>query len=98
MQQYKLHAYVCDDACLQSVESMGTMSFTMIFLKRPDKCRYAVVSKWDTTTHGDQVLVWDLYDAREKIRTGELVEPEAIYVGDSVDAAIASTFLTYREG
>lgn len=96
--QYRLHAYVCGNACLRTVESMGTMSFPMIFIKRPDNCRYAVVSRWDVVTHNDQVLVWDLYDAREKVKTGEVVEPDPIWVGDSVDAAIMATFMTYDRG
>lgn len=96
--KYRLHAYVCGNACLQTVESMGTMSFTMIFLKRPADCRYAVVSQWNIATHSDQVLVWDLYDTREKIKSGKLIEPEPVYIGDSVDAAIMATFMTYDKG
>lgn len=96
--QYKLHAYVCGNACLRRIDNMGTVTFTKIFTERPDGCRYAVVSHWNVVDHADEVLVWDLYETREKLRTGRLIEPEPVYRGDCVDAAVMATFMTYKDG
>lgn len=96
-EQYRLHAYVCDNSCVQTVDHMGTVSFTHVFVNRPNECRYAVVSQWNTRTHKDDVMVWDMYESQEKLRTGRLVPPENVKIYRSVDAAITATMLTYGD-
>jgi hypothetical protein len=96
-EQYTLHAYVCGNACLQTPDVDGTVSFSMIYVKRPDNCRYAIVSRYDVDRHDDEVMVWDLFDAWENIRTGDITPPEPVRRAASVDAAIMATFLLYDE-
>jgi hypothetical protein len=96
-EQFKLHAYVCGNACLQTPDVDGTMSFQMVFLKRPENCRYAIVTHYNIEQHGDEVLVWDLYEAMENLRTGAIVPPEPVRKCESVDAAIMATFMLYED-
>jgi len=97
-EQYRLHAYVCGSACVQPVENMGTMTFTMIFVRRPYDCRYAVVSKWSVEKHEDEVFVFDLYEAQEALKGGQHVTPPPpMHKGDCVDAAIMATQLVYQD-
>lgn len=96
-EQYRLHAYVCGNACLQTVDNEGTVSFAMVFLKRPAECRYAIVTRYSVDKHAEEVIVWDLYEAQENIRTGALVPPEPTMICDSIDAAVMATFMTYEE-
>jgi hypothetical protein len=95
-QQFKLHAYVCGNACLKLYDGEGTLTFTQVFVKRPSDCRYAVASYYDVAARGDVVLVWDLYSAG-LTRTDALVPPDPLYRGDCVDAAIMQTFMTYED-
>jgi hypothetical protein len=96
-EQVKLHAYVCGNACLQKVDNEGTMSFTMVFMKRPADCRYAIVTRYNIATHTDEVVVWDLFEAQENLRTGKLMPPAPARVCDSIDAAIMATFMLYED-
>lgn len=97
-EQFRLHAYVCGNACLQTPDVDGTMSFNMIFVKRPDNCRYAIVTRYSVDKHDDEVMVWDMFDAMENIRTGVISPPDPVRVAGTVDAAIMATFLLYDEG
>jgi hypothetical protein len=92
-----LHAYVCGNACVQPVDNMGTVTFTWLFLHRPADCRYAIVSQWDVKAHADKVLVFDLYETQENIKSGRLVTPAPVRVCDSIDAAIMATTLLYED-
>jgi hypothetical protein len=96
-EQFRLHAYVCGNACLQTPDVDGTVSFTMIYMKRPDNCRYAIVSRYSVDKHDDEVMVWDLFDAMENIRTGNILPPDPVRTADSVDAAIMATFMLYED-
>jgi hypothetical protein len=96
-EQFKLHAYICGNACMQHVDVDGTLSFMMLFMRRPAECRYAVVSHYNVAQHADEVLVFDLYEAQENLKTGALVAPEPMFRGDCVDAAVMQTFMTYRD-
>lgn len=96
-EQYRLHAYVCGNACVKNVDNMGTVSFTHVFTNRPYDCRYAVVSQWNVAKHATDVLVWDLYETTEKLSSGKLVPPQPVNVFDDVDAAIMATSMTYKD-
>lgn len=96
-EQYKLHAYVCGNACLQQVDNEGTISFTMAFMKRPADCRYAIVTRYNIDIHAEEVIVWDLYEAMENLKTGKLEPPDPVRVCDSLDAAIMATFMLYED-
>lgn len=95
--RFQLHAYVCGNACLRRIDAMGSMSFTMIYIKRPDNCRYAVVSHWNIDKGADEVLVFDLFDVDVSSTDTSAVPPAPIFRGDDVDAAIMATFMTYKD-
>jgi hypothetical protein len=96
-EQVKLHAYVCGNACLQTVDNEGTMSFVMVYMKRPADCRYAIVTRYNVVTHLDEVVVWDLFEAQENLKTGRLIPPTPRLVCDSIDAAVMATFMLYED-
>jgi hypothetical protein len=96
-EQFKLHAYVCGNACLQTVDNEGTVSFMMVFMRRPADCRYAICTRYNVQTHLDEVVVWDLYEVMQQVSTGKLITPEPIRVCDNIDAAIMATFMLYED-
>jgi hypothetical protein len=69
----------------------------MVFMRRPADCRYAVVTHYNIDEHADEVLVWDLFEAQENLKSGALIAPEPLYRGDCIDAAIMKTFMTYQD-
>jgi hypothetical protein len=85
-EQYKLHAYVCGNACLQRIDNEGTLSFMMVFMKRPADCRYAICTRYNVDAHDDEVVVWDLYEVQQSLHTGKLVTPEPIRTCDNMPA------------
>jgi hypothetical protein len=95
--QFRLHAYVCGDACVQYVDNMGTLSFMKIFMHRPSNCRYAIVTRWNIEKHADEVIVWDMFETLEHIRTADVLPPPPRHVCDSIDAAIMATTLLYED-
>lgn len=94
-QQYTLYAYVCGGACVKRSDVDGTVSFMQVFMKRPSECRYAVVGMWDVATHGEVILVWDLFETMQKQRSGKLVAPQPLMVCDDVDQAIMATLILF---
>lgn len=59
----RLIAYVHGDGHLvQHNEAEGTMPFSEVFVKRPDKCRFAILQTWGGEAPTYTVL--DLYDTR----------------------------------
>lgn len=74
---YLLHGYVCGGSCFQPSPFEGWASFTQIFQRRPDQCRYAIAQAvplkqvdaeadgWKrvvTTGPEGDWLCWDLFD------------------------------------
>jgi hypothetical protein len=93
---FKLYAYVCGTACVEKPDVDGTVTFLMVFMKRPQHCRYAVVGEWDVATHSERILVFDMFEA--KIRgAATLITPEPKAVFDDVDQAIMATMLMYEQ-
>lgn len=93
--QYKLYAYICGAACVQTPDVEGTVSFSMVFVKRPSGCRYAVVGEWDVVTHSERIIVWDLDDALIRGNT-QLIPPRRSKTYTDVDQAIMATMMLYR--
>lgn len=92
--QYKLHAYIGPNgAATPDVE--GTVSFEMVFIKRPEDCRYAVVGVWDLPTCSEKIHVWDLIVTRQR-PSGKLIVPNPVMICDDVDQAIMATLMTQR--
>lgn len=90
--RFKLHAYLCDGPCIRPREDMGTMTFTQVFVMRPDGCRYAVI---EAVAEPDKFLVVDLYETTYDDRT--------VYMGPlltfpTLDAALMSRMLNYDNG
>lgn len=96
IEHYRIHAYVCGQACVREMDMMGTVSFGWVFTNRPDDCRYAVLSHYDVATHADVVEVYDLFAAGFSRATG-LVPPAPIRICDNVDTAIMATSMLYEE-
>jgi hypothetical protein len=68
----------------------------MIWMKRPQHCRYAIVGEWDVATHCERILVFDMYDT--KIRgTVTLVPPKPRMICNDVDQAIMATMMLYEQ-
>lgn len=95
--QYRLHAYVCGPGCVRWSDQHSTVTFEWIYLNRPDECRYAVAGKWSTKKHGEEVLVWDLFDARQTRTRGKitLIPPRPKIRTDELDAAIMASSMLY---
>lgn len=98
-QQYRLHAYVCGPGCVQWSHSIGTVSFEWIYLNRPMDCRYAVAGSWSVPKHGEEIIVWDLFDTHISKAKGRLtlVPPKPRFEVDDLDAAVMATSLLYNE-
>lgn len=65
MQRMVLKAYVGDGGVIHS-SSLGTISFSDVFINRPLDCRYAVVQV------ADEYWMTDLFTLWRDPRTGEL--------------------------
>lgn len=97
--RYMLHAYVCGHGCVRLSQHEGWMTFSRVFIERPDDCRYAVA----TTEPPPKVVVWDLYDhdllKRVAKRLGQplapLLAPAPIREHDDLDAAVMAAQLLY---
>lgn len=101
-ERFHLHAYVCSGVCVHRMstdDSHPTRNFTQVFVKRPNKCRYAVVGQW-TSQQRQVFLVFDLFkvDKVPKLGGDELITPEPVLTHDDLDAAIMGTVLLYEEG
>lgn len=94
-QQYTLYAYVCNGACVRRSDVDGTVAFEAVFVKRPQDCRYAIVGLWDVVSHGERILVWDLFETLQKARSGKLIEPKPLMQCDDVDQAIMATLMLF---
>lgn len=87
--RFKLHAYLCDGPCIKPREDMGTMTFTQVFVQRPDSCRYAVIQP---ASGVDEYLVVDLFETT--------YDDRAVYMGPhltfpTLDAALMSRMINY---
>ena len=100
--RYRLRAFVGSDGGVQRQNDMGFSTFTQIYTRRPDKCRYAVAQ-----TENDEVWTWDLY-GDDVLMSGDdmtfippsplRVQPgENVSVEDKVDAAIMSAAMLAEE-
>lgn len=96
-QQYRLHAYICGPGCVRWADSLGTVSFDWIYLNRPTECRYAIAGKWSLAKHGEEVVVWDLFDATRTMVKGhwKLHPPKPKFEVDDLDAAVMATSMLY---
>ena len=98
-EQYRLHAYVCRPGCVQWQDTVGTVTFEWIYLNRPEECRYAVAASWSIPKHGEEIVVWDLFDTMVTKARGHLtlVPPKPKFNVDDLDAAVMATSLLYSE-
>lgn len=94
--QFKLLAYVCGSSCVVYPDNIGTVTYTRIFLQRPNNCRYAIVGLYSIADHDDEVLVFDLYETMQRGDT-ELVAPTPVKTCNDLDGAIMATAMLYRE-
>lgn len=95
--RYTLYAYVCGSACVRRPDVDGTISFLMIFMKRPPECRYAVVGEWDVAQHKERIFVWDMEDVRQRPRNLRVYPPAPLREFDDVDQAIMATLMMYEQ-
>lgn len=94
--RFKIHAYVCGTGCLKFPDVEGTLTFEMIYVKRPDACRYVVVSQWDIAEHTERIAVFDLYAVHFKGKTKRIIMPKPKLTCWDLDQAIAATMLLYE--
>lgn len=94
---YRIHAYVCGQACVRLMENMGTVDFVWLFMNRPNDCRYAVVSQWNVARHAEDFLVFDMYEAQESLKSGKLVAPPPLRTEVDADTAIMATAMLYED-
>lgn len=86
--RFFIREYICDGPCRKAVDQIGTSTFAEIFVRRPDKCRYAIVEPVDRRYY----MVIDLYDTR--------ISGLDVFMGNNTvfptyEAAIAAPMLTY---
>jgi len=99
--RYRLRAFIGSNGDVEEQADMGFSTFTQIFVRRPDKHRYAVAE-----THNGQVITWDLY-AEDVLQTAdgtEFIAPKPLRVQagdvgieDKVGAAIAAASMLANE-
>tara|TARA_R110000868_G_scaffold261331_3_gene519420 strand:+ start:1273 stop:1653 length:381 start_codon:yes stop_codon:yes gene_type:complete len=87
--RFILHTYVCDGPCIRPSTGEGTLTFTQVFVNRPDGCRYAIIQP---VSGVDEYLVVDLYETT--------YDDTSVYMGprltfSSLDGAIAARMLNY---
>lgn len=95
--QYRLHAYVCGEGCVKWSDQISTVSYDWIYMNRPAECRYAVAGQWSVPKHGEEVVVWDLFDTQQRMVRGHLtlIPPKPMFEVDDLDAAIMATNMLY---
>lgn len=87
---YLLHAYVCGEGCVKWNDNIGMVTFSRVFVDRPNNCRFAVAEE-----KPERVIVWDLYNVEQTVRSGKLVTPQPFGVHTTVDAAVMATQMLY---
>lgn len=110
---YQLCAYICADTGVVQYPFGSThATFTEIFTRRPENCRYAVGRLVPITMSGGVVVcsdepagpfvVWDLFD-EELVRgkrtspRGWLMPPPPRWLGDNEDGMIMKAVALYGE-
>lgn len=85
--RYQLRAYVCACGDVREVVDMGVTTLRQVFHRRPDGCRFAVVSRVRRSDWGDYLSI-DLYEL--KTTTGHDVLLGDHKVFPTYEAAIAA--------
>lgn len=70
------------------------VTFQHVYARRPDNCRYAVVSTWDQNTCSRQYEVLDLFNVL-KDGMNKLTPPAPRWINEDLNAAIMTTVLLY---
>lgn len=89
--RFKLRAYVCEAGCVRWQDDYGWSTFSQIYIRRPDDCRYAVAEKGAIMP---EFIVWDLFNVM-MTPAGELIVPPPMLENWSLEAAVMATQLTY---
>jgi hypothetical protein len=87
--RFILHRYVCDGPCVKPSPNEGTLTFTQVFISRPDGCRYAIIQP---ASGVDEYLVVDLYETT--------YDDTTVFMGShltfsTLDGAITARMLNY---
>ena len=89
--RYLLKGFVCDGPCTRPSDDLGWSRVAQIFVRRPDKCRYAVVENLT-----GQFEAWDFYlDGWPP--PGDPDAAPTIAVHSDLDAAWMATTLGYKQ-
>ena len=96
--RYRLHGYVEPGGMRKRAAWLtdGRMLFKDIYQRRPNDCRYAVVSIWDNSAHGRYFAALDLFDVL-KTAENKLIDPEPRWTHENLQALIATTVLLYGD-
>jgi hypothetical protein len=100
--RYRLHAYVAQGGVIRDA-AMASVTFKWVYTNRPEGCRYAVTSQWDTPSHSWRFMSFDLFATAQEIRqaTGQVVRlhpPKPRLMHTDLDAIIMGTVLLYNNG
>jgi hypothetical protein len=90
--RYRLRAFVGSNGDVHHETDMGFSTFGQIYVRRPDKCRYAVAETVD-----GNFLAWDLYEAGQSTDGLSVYPPEEASHYTDVDQAIMATAMLAEE-
>ena len=88
-ERYRLLAYMCEGGVLHPVNDEGMSAVYDIFVRRPSRCKYAIVQ------HLDEFHVADLFTVRWLDRTQPEMCFGVTYRHKTFDAAIMAASMTY---
>lgn len=88
--RYYLHEYVCEGSYVRYPAEQGTVSMRMVLVRRPTRCRYAILT---SPTAPDEVVVADLYEV--PVATDGWVALGRHWIFPDIDSARAAAVLSY---
>lgn len=89
--RYICHAFVCDGGVVHPMDVEGTLTFTDIYVARPDGCKYSILEDWR-----HNFMVVDMFQTLKN--NSDLIDPyrpNGYRTFPTYDAAIAASLLTY---
>lgn len=88
-ERYHLHAFVCDGGVVHPTADVGYTELGDIFVRRPNRCRYAILE--DVRSF----IVADMFDVQWLDKTQFAMQLGAHHRHTTYDAAIMAASLTY---
>lgn len=88
--RYYLHEYVCEGSYIHHPAELGTLSIRTVLLRRPTRCRYAILT---SPTAPESVVVADLYEL--PVAADGWVALGKHWIFPDIDSARAAAVLSY---